>query len=445
MRLALDEHEFSLAKVARAYRAGYLSPVDVIDECLRRIELLEPRVKAWVHVDAEAARRQARQAAEEFARAKSRKRLPPLTGIPIGIKDLIDVAGWPTLAGSRTRTADPAPADSPLVTRLREAGAIILGKTVTTEFACFDPPPTRNPWNLEHTPGGSSSGSCAAVALGMCLGAIGSQTGGSITRPASFCGVAGFKPHYGAISTDRVIPLSYSLDHIGPIARRVKDLKILYRALAETPPVPIDFHKPPRLVTCPSFVGEADPEMQQAFADVSDTFRSCGAEIEEHALPPSFTDVKRMHRRILCAEAAHYHRATFAARANDYGPAIRQHIEEGLATSTHDLIEAQQHRARFRAELAGEDLPRCWLFPGAMGPAPTPETTGDPKFNSVWSYAGCPTISFPVARSTRGLPLAVQVVWSWPSTPTGLFQVARWCERAADFREHSPLLDELPE
>ena len=144
--------------------------------------------------------------------------LGPLHGIPIGVKDIVDVAGWPTLAGSKTRTGNVADENADVVTRLRRAGAVMLGKTVTTEFACFDPPPTRNPWNRQHTPGGSSSGSAAAVALEMCLLAVGSQTGGSIVRPVSYCGVAGLKPSQGQVSAKGVIPISWHLDHVGPIA-----------------------------------------------------------------------------------------------------------------------------------------------------------------------------------------------------------------------------------
>ena len=147
--------------------------------------------------------------------------------MPIAIKDIIDVAGWPTLAGSRLRLGNVAAHDAPVVAKLREAGAVILGKTVTTQFASFDPPPTRNPWNLERTPAGSSSGSAAAVALGMCVAAMGSQTGGSITRPAAYCGVAGCKPTYGRASLSGIVPLSFHLDHPGPIAHDVADLAIM--------------------------------------------------------------------------------------------------------------------------------------------------------------------------------------------------------------------------
>ena len=161
----------------------------------------------------------------------------PLHGIPIGIKDIYDVFDWPTAAGSRLWKNSYARQDATAVRKLREAGAVFVGKTVTTQYASFDPPPTRNPWNVDHTPGGSSSGSAAAVATGMCFGALGSQTGGSITRPASFCGVCGLKPTYGRVSADGVVPLAASMDHVGPMARCVRDLALILQVIAGPDPL----------------------------------------------------------------------------------------------------------------------------------------------------------------------------------------------------------------
>ncbi len=251
----------------------------------------------------------------------------PLHGIPIGIKDLIDVAGWPTLVGAPWLPHAPAATDAPLVARLRDAGVIILGKTVTTQFACFDPPPTRNPWDLDRTPGGSSSGSAAAVATGMCLGAVGSQTGGSITRPASFCGVAGCKPTYGIVPIEGVYPLSPSLDHPGPIARSVHDLAILFEAITGKP-VAMDRStksaadlmrsfvgteaafkpnvrnifiaedgakssaNPPRLGRLRGlFVDRAEPASLAVFETALARLSQAGARISEGRLPPAFDNV----------------------------------------------------------------------------------------------------------------------------------------------------------
>src|SRR6266851_6446430 len=187
----------TIHSAAADIRAGRLSPLDILEACLVRIDEREEHVKAWVLVDRDAARADAERATAELREGHDRG---PLHGIPIGIKDIIDVYDWPTAAGSRRWAQSYARHDAPVVQRLRQAGAVLVGKTVTTQYASFDPPPTRNPWNRERTPGGSSSGSAAAVASGMCLGALGSQTGGSITRPASFCGIAGYKPTFGMLS-----------------------------------------------------------------------------------------------------------------------------------------------------------------------------------------------------------------------------------------------------
>src|SRR5216684_3150580 len=210
-------------------RQGRLTPTDLLDDCLTYIDRYEPKVQAWVFVDRDRAQAQCEALTQELKRGQWRG---PLHGIPLGIKDIYDVFDWPTAAGSRLWTQSIARRDATVVSRLRQAGAIFLGKTTTTQYASFDPSPTHNPWNPARTPGGSSSGSAAAVACGMCLGALGSQTGGSITRPASYCGVAGCKPTYGRVSTNGVLPLAHSMDHVGPIALCVRDLAILLQTIA---------------------------------------------------------------------------------------------------------------------------------------------------------------------------------------------------------------------
>src|SRR5688572_20494240 len=219
----------SIAKAARDMHTGELTPVDLVEHCLARIDELDSQIQAWVMVDRAGARKEAERLTKLAA---DDDWLGPLHGIPVGIKDIIDVAGWPTKCGSPLRANHVAQRDAAVVTALRNAGAILLGKTVTTEWACFDPPPTRNPWNIEHTPGGSSSGSAAAVAADMCLAALGTQTGGSIIRPAAYCGVAGLKPGYGELPMEGIAPLTLHLDHVGPIARRVSDLYVVWQALA---------------------------------------------------------------------------------------------------------------------------------------------------------------------------------------------------------------------
>ncbi len=221
---------WTIVEAAWALRQGAIRPLDLVESCLEQIQRYDRQVQAWVLVDESGARQAAVSAQQELEHGLDRG---PLHGIPVGIKDIFDVAGWPTKAGSPLREGHRAHQDAPLVAALRQAGAILLGKTVTVEFACFDPSPTRNPWSprLSHTPGGSSSGSAAAVAIGMCLGALGTQTGGSLVRPAAYCGIATLKPTFGQLPLDGVVPVSWHLDHAGPMARCVEDLWLMYQVL----------------------------------------------------------------------------------------------------------------------------------------------------------------------------------------------------------------------
>ena len=218
----------TIHEAAEAIKGRRVTPVDLVEQCFQAIDRWEKHVHAWVFVDREYALAEAKRLTDELAKGQYRG---PLHGIPIGVKDIYDVFDWPTACGSKLWANAIARQDAPIITSLRTAGAIFLGKTVTTQYASFDPPVTRNPWNLAHTPGGSSSGSAAAVSTGMCLAAIGSQTGGSITRPASYCGIAGCKPTYGELPLDGIMTLAHSMDHPGPMAQNVMDLALLLRAM----------------------------------------------------------------------------------------------------------------------------------------------------------------------------------------------------------------------
>ena len=223
----------SIAKIHAAFRERELSPRELVEQCLTNIDSQEASVRAWVMIDRDGAVATADAQTDWLERSLDSLPLPPLFGIPVGIKDIIDVASWPTQAGSSLREAHVATTDATLVARLRAAGAILLGKTVTTEFASFDPAVTRNPWQLGRTPGGSSSGSAAAVCSGMCVAAVGTQTGGSILRPAAYCGVVGFKPSHGLVPIEGVVPVAPSLDHVGPIGRYVADVARLFGVMAQ--------------------------------------------------------------------------------------------------------------------------------------------------------------------------------------------------------------------
>jgi aspartyl-tRNA(Asn)/glutamyl-tRNA(Gln) amidotransferase subunit A len=433
---------WTIHSAAAAIREGRLTPLELLDTCLEQIDRREDRVRAWVFVDWDRARRQAEQAAAELRAGRWRG---PLHGIPLGIKDIFDVFDWPTAAGSKLWAQSIARHDATAVQRLRQAGAVFLGKTVTTAYASFDPPPTRNPWNLEHTPGGSSSGSAAAVACGMCLGALGSQTGGSITRPAAFCGVPGFKPTYGRVSVVGVVPLAPSMDHVGPMAGCVRDLAILLQAIAgpdcrdpecierAVPDLTARLRggvTPPRVGRVRGlFEDLADPAVRNMMEEVSARLRTQKAVITDVALPGSFAECLIRHQIVMAVESAAYHQERLQRHPEDYPPRIRSLIEEGLACSATEYARTKIHQKQLTHDMLGcfGDLDAL-LMPAAVGPAPKADTTGNPAFNSPWSYTGLPTVSMPAARSAEGLPLAIQVVGR-PWSEADLLATAAWCEQ----------------
>ena len=422
----------SISWLRAAMKSGTLTSTALVERCLARIDAADKELRAWVSVDASGARADAVRADNELARGSMRG---VLHGIPIGIKDIIDVAGTVTGAGSplRIKSEPLARRDAALVTALRRAGAIIIGKTVTTQFACFDPPPTRNPWAADRTPGGSSSGSSAAVAAGMVPAAIGSQTGGSITRPASYCGVCGMKPTFQTVSLDGVIPVAPSLDHPGPIARTVGDLRIMLQALTETSCANAELPAMSELKLGwlrGFFEDRIDPQLRRAVESTIESFASAGATIINVDVPREFSDVLIHHRRIMATEAAAWHRARFREHREDYGPCVASLIEEGLATRPEDYSTSKTHQQALTAAMAAlfQDSIDALLTPAATGPAPDVATTGDPCMNSPWSYTGLPTVSFPIGLSTDQLPLAIQVAGphrlDWQ-----LLNVAEACER----------------
>jgi Asp-tRNA(Asn)/Glu-tRNA(Gln) amidotransferase A subunit family amidase len=427
-------------------RRGQTTPLHLLETCLERIDRCEARVRAWVFVDREAARAQAEERTAELRRGRWRG---PLHGIPIGIKDIFDVFDWPTAAGSRLWQHSIARQDATVVERLRRAGAVFVGKTVTTQYASFDPPPTRNPWDASRTPGGSSSGSAAALACGTCLGALGSQTGGSITRPASYCGLAGCKPTFGRVSTHGVVPLAPSMDHPGPLARCVRDLAVLLQAIAgpdplapvaDAPGSPIrpvpDWtaalrgpQRPPRLGRLRGlFESRAESVMQRCVDQASERLRTRGAEVVEVALPAGFAEVVERHRVVMAVEGAAFHGERLRRHPDDYGPCITALLEEGLACPAPEYARCKAHQEQLRHDLLscleGVDV---LLTPATTGPAPDAGTTGDPAFNAPWSYVGYPTVSFPVGKSPEGLPLCLQLAGR-PWDEGTLFAAAAWCE-----------------
>ena len=415
--------KISIHAAADQIRAKKLTPLDLLESVLARIDQLDSQVRAWVLVDRENARRQAKQAGEELAAGRDRG---PLHGIPLGIKDIFDVRDLPTAAGYKPWQQSIARQDATVVERLRQAGAVFVGKTVTTQFASFDPPVTRNPWRHDRTPGGSSSGSAAAVACGMCLGALASQTGGSITRPASYCGVAGIKPSYNRVSCAGVVPLAHSMDHPGVMAGCVRDLAILLQAIAG--PDPLDpptlawpwpepyragqgaVQKPARLIRLSNFFKDkAEPEVNAMMETAVKRLTEAGAPVDELPLPAAFAEISARHRTLMAVETAAYHDSRLRQNADDYGPCIRSLMEEGQKCPAPEFAEMLEHRRSLIDEMERMAASDILLTPATRDPAPDAATTGDPLFNSPWSYLGFPTVCIPVAWSRDGLPLSIQL------------------------------------
>jgi aspartyl-tRNA(Asn)/glutamyl-tRNA(Gln) amidotransferase subunit A len=411
-------------------RRGECSAVTLVEACLARVRALESRLQAWAHVDADGALAAAR---ERDAEARAGRLRGPLHGVPLGIKDIFDVAGMPTTAGARAFAHTRPARDSGAVARLRAAGAIMLGKTHTTQFAYRDPSPTRNPWNHEHTPGGSSSGSAAAVAARMVPAAIGSQTVGSILRPAAFCGVVGLKGPHGLVPVDGAVPLAWSLDHAGPFARSVADAALMLSVIAdhvfETPVV-----QAPRLVVGRQLFDRAEPGLRRHLDAVVERLAQAGARVTELTLPPSYDEIHAAGQVVLEVEAATYHQAMFAKHAADYGPGMAEMVPRGLQRPATEYVTANRARLAFREAMVPLlEAHDALLSPTAPGPAPAGlGWTGDASLCAPWSSAGVPSLSLPTGVDDTGLPLALQLVQA-PGGTARLLGVAAWCERVVGF------------
>ena len=427
--------DLGVVTAAAAIRRGSIASTELAEAVLARIAATDDALLAWVTVDAASALAEARA---RDADVRGGRATGPLHGVPIGIKDIVDVAGMPTTNGA-PRFAHTRPTrDATLVARLRAAGAVIVGKTVATQFAFKDPAATRNPWSAERTPGGSSSGSAAAVAARQVPAAIGTQTVGSILRPAAFCGVVGLKGAHGEVPLDGVTPLAPSLDHAGPIARSVADAALVESVLLGRP-LEVPRIERPRLALVPELMALAEPALRDHLDGLLRDLAGIGAVIEEVALPASVDDVAEAGWIVLQAEAAAQHRQRFAAHGDEYGPQIAGLVSAGLARSAADVQTANRVRADFRAAVVP------WLSqfdalvsPVAPGPAPRRGAgTGDPTLCAPWSYAGVPAIAIPTGLDSDGLPFAVQLVGG-ASDLERLLGTASWCERVVAFDARPP-------
>jgi Asp-tRNA(Asn)/Glu-tRNA(Gln) amidotransferase A subunit family amidase len=346
---------------------------------------------------------------------------------------MFEAAGRPTTGGARSFAHTRPSADAAAVGRIRAAGAIVLGKTVTTEFAYRDPAPTRNPWNRRHTPGGSSAGSAAAVAAQMAPLALGSQTVGSVLRPAAYCGVVGFKATHGLVPVGGVIPLAWSLDHVGVLTRSVADAALAMSVLAGRDLTPSAVGAP-RLALAPELLARASRETAAHVEAMADAFARAGATVSKIELPPSFRDLAAAGLTVLEAEAAAYHEPWFVEHADEYSPEMRSLVEAGLRVSATAYVNANRLRLAFREDvmplLAAHD---ALLAPTAPAPAPAGlHSTGDGSLCAPWSTAGVPAISLPSGIASSGLPHAIQLVQAAGGS-SRLLGAAAWCERVLDF------------
>ncbi len=444
-------HQLGVKEILHGLREGRFTSEELVRQCLAHIARRDSKIEAWAWLDPDQALERAR-AADRHRRAGKTGALP---GVPIGIKDIIDVSGVPTRMGSPV-FEDYLPALSArVVRRLEEAGAVMLGKTVTAELAYMAPGKTRNPWNPAHTPGGSSSGSAAAVAARFVPAALGTQTNGSVIRPAAYCGVVGYKPSAGLASRAGILKFSQTLDQVGVFARSVADAAVVAGALighapddsdglsdfAQVPPDldPKPLFQPPRLATVRSPAGHlADNDQQENFNQNIATLRRAGAAVEPVVLSEDFTRAHDVHRTIMQYEGARSFAALQAQQRDRLGADINRLIDEGGTISEAAYHAALESRTQLQGELTA--LLRRYdvlLTPPARGEAPaTLASTGDPAFCTIWTLCGAPALSIPAGLGSHGMPLGLQLVGEYLQDER-LLRVAQWCAEQIDFR-HSP-------
>jgi Asp-tRNA(Asn)/Glu-tRNA(Gln) amidotransferase A subunit family amidase len=427
-------HAEPLATVAASLRSGDRDPVAYIEDCSDRIDTTDRELRALVP---EPSRRDRLCAtALTLVDDTATDACPPLYGVPVGVKDIIHVDGLPTRAGTALPPELFAGPEATCVTRLREAGALVAGKTVTTEFAGAGPGLTRNPYALDHTPGGSSSGSAAGVAAGLFPLALGTQTGGSVVRPAAYCGVVGMKPSFGRIPRDGIVERSASLDHVGMFSSDVAGMQLAASVLCDdwATDERVGDAAPTVAVPDGTFLQRVDATGRAAFEAQLRRLADAGCRVHRITVPAleELDELTRDHRRLHYGELALVHEAW----ADDYRAFYRtpnaEAIVEGRAVTVGELAASRARcrslRATFDDLLAAHDAD-VWATPTAPGPAPaTIRTTGSPVMNRPWTYAGVPAVTVPVGETTDGLPLGLQLVGSYMEDERLLL----WAARVAD-------------
>jgi Asp-tRNA(Asn)/Glu-tRNA(Gln) amidotransferase A subunit family amidase len=432
----------TLTEAAAAIRDGRITSAELVRNCLDRIGEVDGNIQAWTYLDPGHAMRQA-EAAD--AHRQQGKPTGPLHGVPIGIKDLFDTGDMPTEFGSALWAGRTPRSDAAAVAMLRAAGAVIMGKTVTTEYAYYQPGKTRNPHDPARTPGGSSSGSAAAVAALMVPGAIGSQTNGSVIRPAAFCGVVGFKPSHGLVPRSGALLLSRTLDQVGVFARTVEDAALLaecivgfdeddpdtrplgrppYAAVAASaPPLPPRF----AFVRSPAWK-HAEPVTGEAFSELVEALGEAAAEVE---ISSSFERAIDMHRTVMEVEMAHNFHRDYERGSDKLSPVLRGLIERGRKYLAVDYTRAVAAINPLNEALESVfDEYDAILTPAAPGEAPRGlDSTGNPVFCTLWTYLGVPAVSLPLLQAESGMPMGVQLVGR-RGNDARLLRTAHWLANA---------------
>lgn len=420
----------SLGEVLRALASGALHSLDYTDNLLARVARRDQAIRAFVRIDAPLARNEAYACDQRQATTDE---LGPLHGLPVGVKDIFDTQGLPTARGSLVYAERRPPSDAVVVQRLRAAGAFVLGKTATTEFAFMSPAETRNPWNLQHTPGGSSAGSAAAVAAGFVHASIGTQTNGSIIRPAAFCGVVGFKPTAGLLPFGGGFCFSPTLDQVGTFARSVADVALFTAPLAEGEPFPARVDTgiaPPVLGVITDFPWvRLDEEGRGSFLATLQRLARAGARLQPLELPPAYVDANLVHRTIMLHEGARQHHAVQSEHRARLSRALNEALDEGRRISQPSYGEMLARRAAL-TEIAADILADCdaVVCPPAPGGAPRRlDVTGDPGFCTLWSLLGVPSITIPTGLTASGVPLGMQFATA-AGSDARLLAMAGWAE-----------------
>lgn len=425
-------HDEPLAVTADALRIGQIDIMTYLKELKERTAMVEPKIRSLVD-ESNRWERLNKEATTLAAHHSDTNDRPPLYGIPVGIKDIFHVDGMPTCAGSELPPEVLTGDEGPVIRSLRDAGALVFGKTVTTEFAYFEPGPTRNPHDLERTPGGSSSGSAAAVAAGIFPVALGSQTIGSVIRPAAFCGIVGFKPSFDRISTDGIIPLSTSVDHVGFFTQDTAGASLIASILCKNwRQLPSATNRPTLGVLDGPYLEQASDIAIKAFESQLDRIETSGYDLIRLTPFKDIEAINERHNQLVAADAALVHHDWYDEYEDLYAEETKNLIESGKETTVENVADSRQSRYNIRFRLTelmdryGIDL---WIAPAAPGPAPKGiGTTGDPVMNLPWTHAGFPTITVPAGRTEENLPLGVQSVGRFGADE----DVIRWSHDLAD-------------